>query len=159
MGRFYEADQSVKDLMNTLIYDDDRFPNLKAATIIIVMDSKPKIDKLTNTVTFASIKLANEVEKFLTKDGHNLEGVHYITFINDIVWELANDKDKKRILSHELRHTFLDDKGNFKIIRHDIEDFYAEIKINEDDPMWKQALGAVAIAKVEQIKEEAKADR
>jgi hypothetical protein len=159
MGRFYEADQSVKDLMDALIYDEDRFPNLKAATIRIVMDSKPKIDKLTNTLTLASIKLANEVERFLTKDGHNLEGVDYIMFINDIVWELANDKDKKRILSHELRHTFLDDKGNFKVIKHDIEDFHAEIKLNEDDPMWKQALGTVAIAKIEQLKEEAKANR
>lgn len=159
MGRFYEADDSVKNLMDTLIYDEDRFPNLKAASIRIVMDSKPKIDKLTSRITFAYIKTANEVERFLTKDGHNLEGVDYILFINDIVWELASDKDKKRIISHELRHTFLDDKGNFKIVKHDIEDFHAEIKLNEDDPMWGQALGTIALAKIEQMKEEAKANR
>jgi len=159
MGRFYEADQSVTDLIQSLIYDDERFPNLKAATIIAVMDSKPKIDKLTERVTFAYIKTANEVERFLTKDGHNIEGVDYIMFVTEVVWELASDKDKKRILSHELRHTFLDEKGNFKIVKHDIEDFYAEVRLNEDDPMWGQALGTVVIAKVEQMKEEAKANR
>ncbi len=159
MGRFYEADKSVKDLIEELIYDDERFPNLKAATIKVVMDSKSKIDKLTNTLTFASIKLANEVEKFLSKDGHNLEGVDYIMFINDVVWELANDTDKKRLVSHELRHTFIDDKGNFRIIRHDIEDFHIEIKFNSDDPMWKQALATIALVKIEQIKEESKANR
>jgi hypothetical protein len=159
MGRFYEADQSVTDLIQSLIYDDERFPNLKAATIIAVMDSKPKVDKLTGRVTFAYIKTANEVEKFLTRDGHNIEGVDYIMFVNDLVWELANDKDKKRIISHELRHTFLDEKGNFKLVKHDIEDFYAEVRLNEDDPMWGQSLGTVAIAKIEQMKEEAKANR
>jgi len=159
MGRFYEADQSVTNLIQSLIYEEDRFPNLKAANIIAVMDNKPKVDALTGRVTFAYIKTANEVERFLTKDGHNIEGVDYIMFINDLVWELANDKDKKRIISHELRHTFLDEKGNFKIVKHDIEDFYIEVRLNEDDPMWGQALGTVAIAKIEQMKEEAKANR
>jgi len=159
MGRFYEADQSVTDLMNVLIYDEDRFPNLKAAKIIAVMDSKPKVDKFTDKITFAYIKTANEVERFLTKDGHNIEGIDYIMFVSEIVWELAIDKDKKRILSHELRHTFLDEKGNFKLVKHDIEDFYAEVRLNEDDPMWGQALGTIAIAKIEQMKEEAKANR
>jgi len=159
MGRFYEADKSVTDLIDRLIYDEERFPYLKAAVIKAVMDSKPRIDKLTNRITFAYIKTTNEVERFLTRDGRNLEGIDYIMFINDIVWELASDKDKKRIISHELRHTFLDDKGNFKIVKHDVEDFYAEIKLNEDDPMWGQSLGTIAIAKIEQMKEEAKANK
>ena len=159
MGRYYEADGSVCNLIQSLIYEEERFPYLRAATIKAIMDSKPKIDKLTGRITFAYIKTANEVERFLTKDGHNLEGIDYIMFVNDVVWELASDKDKKRIISHELRHTFLDDKGNFKIVKHDIEDFYAEVKLNEDDPMWGQSLGTIAIAKIEQMKEEAKANR
>jgi hypothetical protein len=123
------------------------------------MDSKPKIDKLTDRMTFASVKTTNEVERFLTVDGHNLNGFDYIMFVSDLVWQLAGDKDKKRIISHELRHCFLDDKGNYKIVKHDIEDFYAEIELNKDDPMWAQSLGTVAVAKYEQMKEEAKANR
>lgn len=158
MGRYYEADANVYNLMDELI--NDRFANvLGAARIKILMNGKPKIDMLTNRITFASIKCANEVERFLTMDGHNLAGIDYLIFISDLVWELANDVDKKRILSHELRHAFLDEKGNYKTVRHDIEDFYSEVRLNEDDPMWGQALSTVAIAKVEQMKAEAKANR
>lgn len=158
MARYYEADANVYNLMDEVI--DERFGNtLRAATIKVLVDSKPKIDKLTNRITFASIKGANEVEKFLTKDGHNIEGIDYLIFLSELVWELANDNDKKRILSHELRHAFLDEKGNYKTVRHDIEDFYSEVRLNEDDPMWGQALSTVAIAKVDQMKAEAKANR
>lgn len=159
MGRFYEADQSVVKIMTDLIYEEGRFPNLRGAKIKIVMDSKPKVDKLTETVTFASIKLANDVEKYLTKDGYNIEGIDYIMFINDIVWELADDTNKRRIISHELRHTFIDDKGNYKVVKHDLEDFYAEVELNKDDPTWAQDLGVVALTKIEQMKEEAKANK
>jgi len=159
MGRFYEGDQLAIDMVSSIIYDDNRFPNLKGAVIKVVMDNKPKIDKFSGILTFAYIKTSNEVERFLTRDGHNLAGVDYILFINDLVWEMASPEDKKRIISHELRHTFLDDKGNFKLIRHDIEDFYSEIKLNEDDPMWGQSLSTIVVAKVEQDKAEAKANR
>lgn len=158
MARYYEADASVYNLMDELI--EERFSNTLIATSIkVLVDSKPKIDKLTNRITFASIKCANEVEKFLSMDGHNLAGIDYLIFISELVWELANDKDKKRILSHELSHTFLDEKGNYKTVRHDIEDFYTEVRLNEDDPMWGQALSTIAIAKVEQMKADAKANR
>jgi len=157
MARYYEADQAVYEMTETTIYD--RFPNLRGASVKVLMDTKPKVDKLTQRMTFASIKLANEVEKFLSKDGHNLGGTDYIMFINDLVWELANAKDKGRIISHELCHTFIDEKGNYKIIKHDIEDFHAEIRINEDDPMWAQSLGVIAMAKHDQMKEEAKANK
>lgn len=155
MSRYYDAEPSVYDLKDEIVHE--RFGNsLSAANIKILMDSKPKIDKLTQRMTFASIKCANEIEKFLTKDGHNLEGIDYIIFLSDLVWELANDADKKRILSHELRHAFLDEKGNYKTVKHDIEDFYAEVELNKDDPMWGQALSTVAIAKYDQMKAEAK---
>jgi hypothetical protein len=159
MGRYYEADKTVTDIMTDLIFTENRFPNLKAANIKVVMDSKPKVDKLTETVTFASIKLANEVEKYLSKDGHNITGIDYIIFVNDIVWELADAQNKKRILSHELRHTYTDDKGNYKVVKHDLEDFYAEVEINKADPMWAQSLGLIALAKIDQMKEEAKANK
>jgi len=158
MARYYEAGASVYNLMDELI--EERFGNtLRATSIKVLVDSKPKIDKLTNRITFASIKCANEVEKFLSMDGHNLAGIDYLIFISELVWELANDKDKKRILSHELSHTFVDEKGNYKTVRHDIEDFYTEVRLNEDDPMWGQALSTIAIAKVEQMKADAKANR
>lgn len=157
MGRFYEADQKVQELAGKVVFD--RFPALRSAKIKVIMDNKPKVDKLRGVMTFAYIKLANEVEKFLSKSGVNLNGLDYLLFINDLVWELASDKDKARIISHELRHCFVDEEGNYKLVRHDIEDFYAEVELNKDDPMWGQALSTIAVAKFEQIKAEERAQR
>jgi len=156
MSRFYTADDAVKDVVDELIYKDNRFPNLRAAKIKLIFDSKPKIDKLNQTLTFAYIKTTNDVERYLTKSGETMEGYDYFVFIYDMVWEMSSKADRKRIVSHELQHTFLDDKGNFKLIRHDIEDFHAEIEHNKEDPMWRQSLGTVAMAKIEQLKEEGK---
>lgn len=155
MSRFYDADDSIVTMVEELVYE--RFPNLRAASIKVMMDSKLKVDKLTERVTFAYIKCANDVERFLTRSGQNISGADYFLFINDLVWELADERNKRRIISHELRHTFLDEKGNFKIVKHDIEDFYAEVKLNEDDPMWGQALATIVVAKMEQLKADAKA--
>ena len=157
MSRYEEAPESVYNLLDSII--DERFGGLRATKIRVLMDGKSKIDKLNNRMTFAYIKLTNEVEKFLTSDGHNLNGIDYIMFLNSLIWELANNVDKKRIISHELQHIFIDEKGNYKIVRHDIEDFYAEIEFNKDDPMWGQALSTIAVAKLEQIKAEEKANR
>jgi len=156
MGRYYHAEQSVYKVMEDLIYEDERFPELRAANVKIIMDSKPKIDKLSQKLEFASIKTTNQVERYLTKTGDATEGFDYFIFINEIVWELASAVDRKRIMSHELQHTFLNDKGDYKLIKHDIEDFYAEVEFNKEDPMWRQSLGTVAIAKIDQLKEEAK---
>ena len=100
-----------------------------------------------------------EIDIVLTKDGHHLGGFDYIMFIHELPWELADDNNKRRILSHELRHCFIDDKGKCKVVKHDIEDFYAEVDLNKDDPAWAQALGTIAMAKYEQIKEEEKMNR
>jgi len=154
MGRYYEASSSVYNLLSGLV--DERFNHLTNTKFKIFMDTKTRVDKLTERVVLAYIKLTSEVERLLTQDDIGGDGVDYFLFLNSLVWELANDVDKKRILSHELRHCFIDDKGNYKLIKHDIEDFYEELKLNEDDPMWAQALSTIAIAKLEQLKREAK---
>jgi len=159
MSRFYNADASVQDVIDELIYDDGRFPDLRAAKIKLIMDSKPKVDKLNKKLTFAYIKTTNEVERYLTKSGEQLEGYHYFVFIYDLVWEMSDKANRKRIVSHELQHTFLDDKGTYKLVKHDIEDFHAEIEFNKDDPMWRQALGTVVMAKIDQMKEDTKVNR
>ena len=152
--RYYEADAKTEAMLTTLI--NDRFAGLKAAKIKVLLDAKPKIDKLRGAMIFASIKLTNEVERYLSKS-MDLNGLDYLIFINALCWEMASEKDKKRVLSHELRHTFIDEEGNYKLIRHDIEDFYVEIKLNEDDPMWGQSLSVIAMAKFEQMKADEKA--
>lgn len=155
MSRFYEADAAVYTILEKLI--NERFPNLESVKFKVLVDTKTKIDKLRGLVVFASIKPANEVEKFLSQAGHNLNGIDYIVFLSDLVWGLADATNRKRILSHELKHCFITENGEPKTIKHDIEDFYSEIELNQSDPMWGQALSAVAFAKFEELKAEDKA--
>jgi len=154
MSRYYEADGVTRTLFTQV--REERFEGLEGAKIKLIMNLKPKIDKLRGAMVFASIKPTNEVEKYLTEQE---SGYDYFIFINGLVWDLADEKNRKRILSHELRHCFIDGNGNYKVVRHDIEDFFAEVQLNEDDPMWGQALGTIAMAKYEQMKEEEKANR
>lgn len=157
MGRYYEADQSVYELMDSII--NEYFGDLRNAKIKILMDTKTQINKLTGRVKFGYIKTANEVEKFLTMDGQNLEGIDYIMFLSELTWSLAEDVNKTRIVRHELRHCFLDEKGNYKLVPHEIEDFYVEIELNQDDPRWGQNLADLVRIRHEQIKAEEKAAR
>jgi len=154
MSKYYEADGVTKTLFTQV--REERFEGLGGAKIKLIMNLKPKIDKLRGDMVFASIKTTNEVEKYLTEQE---SGYDYFIFISGLVWDLAGVVDRKRILSHELRHCFIDENGNYKIIRHDIEDFFAEVRLNEEDPMWGQALSTVAMAKYEQMKEEEKANK
>lgn len=154
MSRYYEADGVTRTLFTQI--KEERFEGLEGAKIKLIMDLKPKIDKLRGVIIFASIKPTNEVEKYLTEQE---SGYDYFIFVNGLVWDLADERNRKRILSHELRHCFIDENGNYKVVRHDIEDFFAEVQLNEDDPMWGQALSTIAMAKYEQMKEEEKANR
>lgn len=155
MGRYYEADDTAKNLMEDLL--EERFEGFKHANIKVIMDRKFKIDKLSNRVTFASIKTTNDVEKYLTIN-HPIRvyGYDYFIFINELVWELASVENKKRIMSHELRHMVIDNQGNYKVRRHEVEDFFAELELNSDDPKWGSKLSSLVLIKYEQMKEEAK---
>lgn len=144
MNRYKEAPKSVDQIVRYMIRN--RFQHLASATFIVLMDKKTKIQKPSNRITLASVKHSNEVERFLTKD---YKEVDYFIFISQMVWDLASRKDKRRIISHELRHCIIDDKDNYRIIEHDIEDFHEEIKLNRDDPKWASSLCTRVIAQLD----------
>jgi hypothetical protein len=73
----------------------------------------------------------------------NVDGVDYVLIVDKKAWELANDKDKVRLISHELRHVFVDENDRRKLLPHDIEDFVTEVKLNADNPEWAFNLGAL----------------
>lgn len=155
MGRYYEADDDAKNLMESLL--EERFPEFRHANIKVIMDSKLQIDKLNNKVKFGYIKSTNDVEKYLTSDyPARSYGYDYFIFLNELSWELASAENKKRIVSHELRHMAFDNQGNYKVRKHEIEDFYDEIELNTDDPRWGADLASLVLIKYEQMKEEAK---
>lgn len=156
MSRFYEPDQDTIDLVEEIIRE--RFPYLRNANIISIMDGKERISKTNDTVEFAYIKRANDMENFLvhSMDGNidEDENVDYFMFLHSLVWEISSVDNKKRIISHELRHTFLDEKGRYKLVAHEVTDFYAEIKLNSEEPRWGQDLAEIVRLTYEQRKED-----
>ena len=86
----------------------------------------------------------------------DIEGYDVVVTFDMKAWELASEKDRIRIMSHELRHIFIDEKGKIKLLPHDISDFRAEQKLNEDDPDWGFKLATLVNDVYDQEKELAK---
>jgi hypothetical protein len=102
------------------------------------------------------MELASEKIKFFSKDNVAIEGYDYLLIVDKKAWELANPLDRGRLIAHEFKHVFVDEKGAPKLVGHEIEDFYSEIEINKDDPEWARKLTTITLDVYEQEKELAK---
>jgi hypothetical protein len=151
--RYEEPSENLVEVFLELL--EDRFPGLAYLKYKIIFDNKKKINRGRFVLT--DFILVSERLRFFTKDEVAADGYDYILTVNKKAWELAGDKDKRRMLSHEMRHIFVDEKGTPKLIGHEIEDFYEEIKLNQDDPEWARKLGRLVIDVYEQEKEAKKA--
>jgi len=149
MNRYEECSEGlVATFLNVL---EERFPQFGNLKFKLIFDTKKKVSK--GKMILASVALASEKIKFFTKDDIAVDGYDYILTVNRKAWDLAEEVDRKRIISHELRHVFIDEKGSCKILGHEIEDFYMEIKLNQDDPEWSRKLGHLVSDAYEQEKE------
>jgi len=152
MMRYEDADDALVQVFLDVM--EDKFPQYQYLNFKLVYDLKKRIK--TGKLTLASIELATAKIKFFSQDDKAAEGYDYVLFVDHKAWGLANDKDKKRLISHELRHVFVDEKDNPKIVGHEIEDFYQELKLNEDDPEWGRKLVRLVSDIYDQEKDEAK---
>jgi hypothetical protein len=155
MSRYIEADDSLVGVFLKVV--EKHFPLYQNLKIKLIYDTKKRISK--SKLVFASIESASEKIKFFSKDNIALEGYDYILVMDRKAWELTNDKDRERLIRHELRHIFVDDTGKMKLLGHDVEDFRAEIKLNADDPDWAFRLATLLNDVYEQEKEMAKTDK
>jgi len=147
--RYEEADENLVEVFLEIL--EDRFPGLAYLKYKLVFDTKKKVSK--GRMVLADIALASERIKFFTKDDVAVDGYDYILTANKKAWDLASEEDKRRIISHEMRHVFVDEKSAPKLVGHEIEDFYQEIKLNQDDPEWSRKLGRLVLDVYEQEKE------
>jgi hypothetical protein len=149
--RYQDADESLVEMF--LQVAEERFPNTCAnLNVKLIFDTKRRVSR--GKITLASVEIASEKIKYFTK--HEVKvgnGVDYILTVDQKAWELANEADRKRLLSHELRHVFVDENDKRKLLPHDIEDFVAEVKLNTDDPEWGGKLAQVVTDVYEQEKE------
>lgn len=153
--RFEDTDSSV-----TKVLDEVRgtwFKELKEAKIKCVFDTK--IRKSKGKVVLACIRKTNDLLRHLTaEEAHDELGYDYIIAIDKVVWEAIGPEDRIRLIRHEMRHTFLvedeETKDPYKIAPHDIEDFIAEVQLNQDDPGWASRVVALAENIYAQMKEQ-----
>jgi len=150
MMRYEDADENlVKVFLDVM---EERFPQYQYLNFKLVYDLKKRIKG--GKLTLASIELASPKIKYFSQDEKAAEGYDFILFVDHKAWALANEVDKKRLISHELRHVVVDEKGNPKIVGHEIEDFYEEIRLNADDAEWGRKLVRLTADVYDQEKEE-----
>ena len=155
--RYEDASENLVEVY--LKVAEERFPNTCAnLNIKLIFDTKKRISK--GKLRLASIEIANDKIKYFTK--HEVavgEGVDYVLIIDQKAWELASEENKIRLISHELRHVFIDENDKHKLLPHDIEDFVVEVKLNTDDPEWGVKLATLVVDVYEQEKELKKLNR
>jgi hypothetical protein len=152
MNRYKDCDEGLVEVFLNVL--EERFPLYQNFKFKLIFDSKKRVSK--GKLVLASLELANDKIKFFSRDDVALEGYDYVLIVNEKAWQLANDKDKVRLISHEMRHAHIDEKGDPKMVGHDIEDFYEEIKLNQDDPEWGRKLAILVKDVYEQEKEDKK---
>jgi hypothetical protein len=157
--RYEEVTNDVTKLLHKVLAD--HFSELKNAKIIVLFDLKKRVSG--GQLVLGHIMKTNHLIRHLTReDASSAEGYDYIITIDKKGWETLNEKDRVRLLRHELRHTHFDidaEENPYKLIDHTITDFYEEIELNKDDPKWRQRVATLVTDMYEQEKEEAKEKR
>jgi hypothetical protein len=152
MNRYADCDESLVAVFMDVL--ENKFPSYQNFNFKLIFDTKKRVKG--GKLVLASMEIANDKIKFFSKDNVALDGYDYVLIVDRKAWELANDADKHRIISHEFKHVFIDEKGSCKLVGHEIEDFYSEIEANKDDPEWARKLATLTRDIYEQEKELAK---
>ena len=155
MNRYVDCDEKFVEVFLQVL--EERFPMYGNLKFKLIFDLKKKVNK--GKICLGGISLATDKIKYFTKDNVAIEGYDYVMILDRKAWELASEEDRKRIISHELRHVFIDDKGKLKILPHDISDFVAEQMLNQDSPDWGIKLSTLVNDIYEQEKEMQKTNK
>lgn len=148
MHRYEEADEKLVEVFLTVL--EDHFPQLQFLKFKLIYDLKQRISK--GRLVMASIETAGPKIKFLSRDKIAVDGYDLLLIVDKKAWEVAGGANRPRMIRHELRHVQIDEAGAVKIIGHEIEDFHAEIKLNQDDPEWRMKLATMTRDMYEQEK-------
>jgi hypothetical protein len=153
--RYLDCGKEVYNMLNEV--QDEFFEELRSAKIKCLFDTKKR--KSRGKIRLADIRKTNDLLRHLTSEEAKTEdGFDYILTIDKKVWEHTEEIDRKRLIRHELRHTFVDGeaKDPYKLVPHDIEDFVEEVKLNSDDPGWANRVASMISDIYEQEKDDAK---
>jgi hypothetical protein len=151
---FRKADSSVYEHFLELM--EKIFPELSGLSFGLLF--REQIKKSRGNVTLAEVcKPSKLMSYYAVNDRGN--PFDFIMIFDEMAWACASDKDRVRIMRHELRHVRVNDKGAACLVTHDFQDFYVEVELNSDDPAWCQKLCEVTLAGYDQIKNDGKDPR
>jgi len=136
--RFEEATEDVYNLLHKII--DEHFVELRTAVFLVMFDLKKRVSK--GKYVIARIKKTNDELKAFTMDDNGVPA-DYIMFIDKNIYTNIDERDKERIIFHELCHCDVGEE-TFNIKDHEIQGFYAEIDFNSDDTRWSERLLTIA---------------
>ena len=140
--RFEDVPQQINDFVENV--KNDNFPELDAAIILVLFDTKKR--KSGGRYIIGRIKKANDEVRVMATDDNGISP-DYVMFLDKQIWNALDDRDKERIVYHELCHcetNFESDTNQYKIRDHEIQTFYAEIDYNVDDARWLERVTTVA---------------
>jgi hypothetical protein len=129
MSRFTDVDDGVVEVfLDTL---EERFQSLIQLKIKLIFDTKKRIAK--GKICLATVELANDKIKYFSKDKVATEGYDVVIILDRKAWELADEVNRKRIMSHELRHILINEKDEVKLIPHDVSGLIMAEETKKDE--------------------------
>lgn len=134
--RYEEADESLTEVFLNVL--EKNFPFYQNFKFKLLFDLKKRVSQ--GKLVLASIELPGPKLKFFSRDKIAAEGYDFIIIVDRKAWELSGEQVRTKIIRHELRHVEISEDGAVKLVGHEIEDFYAEIEANKDDPEWRRKL-------------------
>lgn len=148
MSDFRKADSSVYATFLKMI--SKTFPELSNFSFGLLF--RDKIKKTRGRIVLAEIALPGKLLSYYAKndDGNPFD---FLLIVDEMIWACARPEDRIRLVRHELRHVFISDKGQPKLIDHDFADFHVEVELNTEDPNWASKLCEIAEAGYKQVKD------
>jgi len=157
MSKFEDVPENVEQMMNEIIKDS--FPTLLNAKIkmLFLMNKKTS----GGNMILGTMNKATPRENYLTSTDTRDDGVNYIMMLDGNVFPSLDVEDQKRVIRHELNHAHIDleAKDPYKIVGHEIEDFFKEVEYNKEEPRWKDRVFAIAEQIYEDMEEQKKKNK
>ena len=142
MSRFEEAVTEVIDKVQYVVRN--KFPQLNGCNIEVVMDTKKR--KSGGKYVLVKLDKASPILRHLSATNANPDGVDYILYLDQKVYNDMSDTDKERIISHGLYHADTDFEKEipYGVRKPTVQTFYEEIADNNDDARWAERLDLMA---------------
>ena len=142
MSRFEEAVTEVIDKVQYVIRN--KFPQLNGCDIEVVMDTKKR--KSGGKYTLVKLDKTSPIMRHISATNANPDGVDYILYLDQKVYNEMSDNDRERIISHGLYHAECDFEKDipYGVRKPTVQTFYEEIADNDDDARWAERLDLMA---------------